>query len=71
MENDPLHPANSREVATPAQPIHDDTARESVPERDVDPNVKNSHLAKAIDKPDGELESVNDDLKRVEKRTTM
>ena len=26
---------------------------------------------KGVDKPDGELESLNNDLKRVEKRTTM
>ena len=71
MANDPLHPDNSREIATPAKPIRSDSPSESIPEHKVDPNVKNSHLPKGVDKPDGELESVNDDLKRVEKRTTM
>jgi len=71
MDNDPLHPTNSREVATPATPIRDDSPRETVSEHEVDPNVKNSHLPKGVEKPDGELESINDDLKRVEKRITM
>jgi hypothetical protein len=33
--------------------------------------VADADLPKGVNKPDGELESVNDDLQRVEKRTTM
>ncbi len=58
-------------IAEEAHPPHEDVRRESVPDHDVDPNVKNSDLPKGLDKPDSELVSLNDDLQRVEKRTTM
>jgi hypothetical protein len=45
-------------------------AEEANPEQEDNPNVRND-LPKGVDKPDGELPSLNADLKRVEKRTTM
>jgi hypothetical protein len=61
----------SREVAETPDTDSTSENREAVAEHDVDPNIKNADLPKGIDKPDGELESVNDNLQRVEKRTTM
>lgn len=58
-------------VAEEAHPQHEDVRRESIPEREVDPEVKNADRPKGLDKPDSELVSLNDDLQRVEKRTTM
>lgn len=58
-------------IAEEAHPQQEDVRRESVPDREVDPNVKNADRPKGVDKPDGELGSLNDDLQRVEKRTTM
>ena len=58
-------------VAEDAHPPKEDVRRESIPEHEVDPNVKNADRPKGVDKPDGELVSLNDDLQRVEKRTTM
>lgn len=60
----------SRPVAEAAEPERSDETREAIAERAVDTAVKNADLPKGLDKPDGVLESVNDDLKRVEKRTT-
>ena len=71
MERVPVNAPTSREVAEAAEPETDEKTRETVAEHDVDPNVKNSDLPKGVAKPDGELESLNDDLQRVEKRTTM
>ena len=61
----------SRPVAEAAVPHRSAQTREAIPEHEVDPDVKNADLPKGVDKPDGVLESVNDDLQRVEKRTTM
>jgi hypothetical protein len=60
----------SRPVAeTPAR--EDDRIRHNTtPDQDSEPKA-DEDLPKGVNKPDGELESVNDDLRRVEKRTTM
>lgn len=58
-------------VTEEANPPHEDVRRESVPDHEVDPDVKNVDRPKGIDKPDAELVSLNDDLQRVEKRRTM
>ena len=60
----------SRAVAEAAVPERSEATSEAIPERSVNPSVKNADLPKGIDKPNGELESVNDNLQRVEKRTT-
>jgi len=61
----------SKDVADAVDPPRADGTRETIPEHEVNPEVKNADLPKGIDKPDGVLESVNDNLQRVEKRTTM
>ena len=61
----------SKPIAEEANPQPEDIRRESVPDHEVDPDVKNADRPKALDKPDNVLESLNDDVKRVEKRTTM
>ena len=71
MERVAANSETSREVAEAASPAHDQITKEAVPEHDVNPEVKNADRPKGVDKPDGELESLNDDLQRVEKRTTM
>jgi len=71
MKRDDTLNVTSKPVAQEAAPQQDDTRRETVADREVDPNVKNADRPKGIDKPDGALESLNDDLQRVEKRTTM
>jgi hypothetical protein len=60
----------SRPVAeTPAR--EDDRIRHNTtPEQDLIP-TQDADLPKGVNKPDAELESVTDDLRRVEKRTTM
>ncbi len=58
-------------IAEEANPPKEDVRRESVPDHEVDPDVKNADRPKGLDKPDSELVSLNDDLQRVEKRTTM
>lgn len=71
MKRDEELNITSKPVAEEAQPRHEDIRRETVSGHKVDPNVKNADRPKGVDKPDGELESLNDDLKRVEKRNTM
>jgi hypothetical protein len=71
MKRDEQLNVTSMPFAEDANPPAEDVRRETVPDRDVDPDVKNADRPKAIDKPDAELESLNDDVKRVEKRTTM
>lgn len=71
MKRDEQLNVTSRPFAEDANPPEEDVRRETVPDHEVDPDVKNADRPKAIDKPDGELESLNDDVKRVEKRTTM
>lgn len=61
----------SKAVAETVDPPEFEAVRETIPEHAVNPDVKNADLPKGVDKPDGVLESVNDDLQRVEKRTTM
>jgi hypothetical protein len=71
MERVPASSPTSRDVAAAANPEVDDQPRETVEDHDVDPAIKNADRPKGLDKPDGELESLNDNLQRVEKRTTM
>jgi hypothetical protein len=60
----------SRPVAETPDQDKDKVHRNTTPEQDLTP-TKDRDLPKGVNKPDGELESVNDDLRRVEKRTTM
>ena len=71
MNRDETLNITSKPVAEEAHPEQDDTRREVITEHEVNPNVKNADRPKGVDKPGGELTSLNDDLKRVEKRTTM
>lgn len=71
MTHDDALNITSREVAQEARPEPETITRETVSDHEVDPNVRNADRPKGLDKPDGQLESLNNDLKRVEERTTM
>lgn len=61
----------SRPVAEAANPKDSAVREREEPTRRADATVKNADRPKGIDKDDGQLESLNDDLQRVEKRNTM
>jgi hypothetical protein len=71
MNRDETLNITSKPIAEEATPQQEDVRRQTIPEHEVDPNVKNADRPKGVDKPDGDLVSLDDDLKRVEKRTTM